>query len=71
MEKYVTTVDRQEGKGMDLTTIWNALLHTPVNISLFGCVAYFVSNPLESTHKDTCKKLSTIITEECSDLLEN
>jgi hypothetical protein len=68
MEKYVKTVDRQEGMGMDLTKT-HAPLHTPVDISLFGCAANFDSGPLESTHKDTCKKPSKL-TQKRADLLE-
>jgi hypothetical protein len=38
MDKYVVTMDRQEGKGMDMIKI-HAPLHTPVDISLFGFAA--------------------------------
>jgi hypothetical protein len=55
MDKYVVTVDRQEGKGMDLIKT-HAPLHTPADIGLFGCAPNFDGGPLEETHKDTCKR---------------
>jgi hypothetical protein len=68
MDKYVATVDRQTGKGMNLIKT-HAPLDTPEDICLFGCAANFDSGPLESSHKDHCKK-PTKLTQKQGDLLE-
>jgi hypothetical protein len=57
MDKYVATVNRKVGNGIDLVKT-HAPLHTPIDISLVGCTVSFDSGPLESSHKDHCKKPS-------------
>lgn len=68
MEKCVSTVNRKEGNGMDLIKT-HAPLHTPSDIRLFGCASNFISGPLESSHKDHCKKPSKL-TQKRSDLMD-
>ena len=68
MDKYVATVDRQTGNGMNLIKT-HAPLHMPEDIRLFGCAANFDSGPLESSHKDHCKKPAKL-TQKRGDLLE-
>jgi hypothetical protein len=69
MDKYVATVDRQTGNGMNLIKTYTPL-HTPEDIRLFGCAANFDSSPLESSHKDHCKKKPAKLTQKRGDLLE-
>jgi hypothetical protein len=68
MDKYVATVNRKVGNGIDLVKT-HAPLHTPIYISLVGCTVSFDSGPLESSHKDHCKKPSKL-TQKRSDLVK-
>jgi hypothetical protein len=68
IDKYVKTVNRKQGNGMDLIKT-HAPLHTPSDICLFGCASNFDSASLESSHKDHCKKPSKL-TQKQSDQLE-
>ena len=52
---FSTTVDRQEGLGMNLTKT-HAPLHAPDNILDFGVLNNWHTGPLECSHKVFCKK---------------